>query len=105
MALAGIEDELDGRVGSALDMAVHLHGLTWMHARVFLAVHDEQRGLAVAGVVDRAALEEEVVIVINPLARMYQVLFIRDIGRTPLGDLIADTDKHYTCSKVLGIPG
>jgi len=59
MLFAGIEDQPHGRLAAELQMPVELAGLPDVDARVVLAMQDQERGAAFAGMIDRAALEQQ----------------------------------------------
>ena len=76
-----------------------------MHPRVLVAVQDERGSAALAGVIDRAAIQEHLPVVPGALAGMYQVFLVGNIGSAHLGDLVADPHEHDAGREVLGQVG
>src|SRR5262245_19586804 len=101
--LAGIEHEPHRRFAPHLHVPVEDERLAGMHARILLAVEDQDRRARPVALVDRASLQRELPVLPRPAHGVDRRLLHRDVGRSRLGDEVADSDEYDAGREPVGV--
>src|SRR5262245_25592600 len=101
VSLPRIEDEAHRSLAAQLQVPVELARLARVHARIVLAVQDEERRPALARPVDRAPLELSHPVVPRPSQRVDRGLLLGDVRRPELRDRVGDPDHHHAGGEAL----